>query len=181
MSTEKKSSARDRILGIAGPLFYTEGYRVIGIDRIIAESGVAKASFYKHFPAKDDLIVAVVTGFEAAADENLPGPDVPDPLFAYADALIDIAESRGCCGCPYQGTAAEFSDPAHPAHAASIGVKSRTLAALRLRAERQGLPDPEVAAETVFLLLEGVWAAVRMLRQHAPLGSAKLAVRKLVG
>ena len=130
---------------MAGPLFYAEGYRAIGVDRIIAESGVAKASFYKYFPAKDDPIVAVITGFEARANAALPGPDVPEPLFAYTDALITIAQSQSCAGCAYQGTAAEFADPAHPAHAAAIGVKQRTLAALRLRAERQGLAEPDSA------------------------------------
>jgi AcrR family transcriptional regulator len=41
-------SPRDRIMKTVGPLFYREGYRAIGVDRIIAESGVAKATFYKH-------------------------------------------------------------------------------------------------------------------------------------
>ncbi|MBV8656545.1 MAG: TetR/AcrR family transcriptional regulator [Burkholderiales bacterium] len=51
-------SARERILQTASTLFYREGYRATGIDRIIAESGVAKMSFYRHFPSKSDLILA---------------------------------------------------------------------------------------------------------------------------
>jgi AcrR family transcriptional regulator len=51
-------SARDRILDTAARLFYRDGYRGTGIDRIIAESGVAKMSLYRHFPSKNDLIVA---------------------------------------------------------------------------------------------------------------------------
>lgn len=180
MSIEKAPTARDRILAVAGPLFYREGYRAIGIDRIIAESGVAKATFYKHFPSKDDLIVAAIEGFERSANESLPGPDVPEPLFAYVDTLIDIAQSRHCTGCAYQGSASEFFDPSHPAHAAAIGVKTRTLAALRLRAELQGLADPAGSAERLFLLLEGVWASVRMLREAAPLAGAKAMARRLV-
>ena len=49
---------RERILETAANLFYANGYRAVGIDRIIAESGVAKMSFYRHFPSKDDLIAA---------------------------------------------------------------------------------------------------------------------------
>jgi AcrR family transcriptional regulator len=49
-------SARDRILAVAGRLFYRDGYRAIGVDRVIGEAEVAKATFYKHFPSKDDLI-----------------------------------------------------------------------------------------------------------------------------
>lgn len=178
MSTEKRS-ARDRILAAASRLFYHEGYRAVGIDRIIADSGVAKATFYHHFPSKDDLIVACLAAGEAVAAAHLPPPDVPDPLFAYVDALIDIARGPGCRGCAFQGTAAEFVDRGHPAHAASIGVKSRTLDALRLRAEHQGLAEPEVVAQTLFLLLEGVWASVRMFGDAAPLEQSKAAARKL--
>ena len=50
--------ARDKILSTAFRLFYAHGLRAAGIDTIIAESGVAKATFYKYFPAKDDLILA---------------------------------------------------------------------------------------------------------------------------
>ena len=52
------SPARDRILDTAFRLFYARGIRAVGVDLIIAESDVAKATFYKHFPAKDDLVVA---------------------------------------------------------------------------------------------------------------------------
>ena len=59
MSPEARpSAARERILDTAFRLFYAHGVRAVGIDRIIAESGVAKATFYKHFAAKDDLVVA---------------------------------------------------------------------------------------------------------------------------
>jgi AcrR family transcriptional regulator len=179
MSTEKIPSPRDRILNVAGSLFYKEGYRAVGIDRIIAESNVAKATFYKYFPAKDDLIVAWIEAAEKMANENLPGLDVPDPLFAYADRLIDIAKSPRCMGCTYQGTASEFVDVSHPAHAKSIRIKQRVIAALALRAIRQNVPDANDVANNIFLFLEGVWASVRMLRGAAPLAGAKAAVRKL--
>ena len=56
MSTSSPLSARDRILQTASRLFYREGLRATGIDRIIAESGVAKMSFYRSFASKNDLI-----------------------------------------------------------------------------------------------------------------------------
>lgn len=52
------SSARDRILLTAHGLFYKEGIRATGIDRVIAEAGVTKVTFYRHFPSKNDLILA---------------------------------------------------------------------------------------------------------------------------
>src|SRR3954465_7327026 len=58
--TRETSEARQRILETADRLFYQDGIRAVGIDRIIAEAGVAKMSLYKHFPSKDDLILAVL-------------------------------------------------------------------------------------------------------------------------
>ena len=176
---EKAPSARDRILSVAGPLFYREGYRAIGIDRVIAEADVAKATFYKHFPSKDDLIVAWISRAEAFSTKGLPPEDGPDPLTAYVDAMLGMARQGACMGCTYQGTAAEFHDPAHPAHAAAMGVKTRVLETLEVRARAQGLTNPRATAEAVFLFLEGVWASVRMFGTTAPLTNAEAAVRRL--
>ncbi len=176
---EAAPSARDRILAVAGRLFYREGYRAVGVDRVIAEADVAKATFYKHFPSKDDLIVAWINQAEAASSKGLPPADGPQPLIAYADAMVDIALQPHCLGCTYQGTAAEFVDPAHPAHAASLGVKERVLVVLTERAATEGHADPVAVAEGIYLLLEGVWATSRMFGAKARLSHAKAAIRKL--
>lgn len=178
-SVEKPLPARERILQVAGGLFYRDGVRAIGVDRVIAESDVAKATFYKHFPSKDDLVVAWITQSEARATAHLPPEDGPEPLSAYVDLMLSIAGQPRCLGCAYQGTAAEFTDPTHPAHAASIGVKTRVLETLERRARAQGLTRPRETAEAVFLFMEGVWASVRMFGAKAPLEGAKEAVRRL--
>jgi AcrR family transcriptional regulator len=172
-------SPRDRIMKTVGPLFYREGYRAIGVDRIIAESGVAKATFYKHFPAKDDVIVAWLDAAENAMAQHLPGLDVPEPLFAYVDHLIDVAKSPKCLGCTFQVAAAEFGDATHPAHIRAVQIKDRVIAQLEDRAAAQGLNDPKSIANNVYLFIEGIWASVRMLQSDAPLDHAKQAVRKL--
>jgi AcrR family transcriptional regulator len=181
MSTESSAppSARDRIVKTAGRLFYREGYRAVGVDRVIAEADVAKATFYKHFPSKDDLIVAWIEAAEAAATAAAPPEDGAEPLKEYLKRMLEIAGQAGCLGCAYQGTAAEFADPGHPAHKASIGVKTRVLETLERRARAEGLDDPRAVAERVFLLLEGIWASVRMFGPGAPLDNAKDAFRRL--
>jgi AcrR family transcriptional regulator len=179
MSSTNAKSARERIIDVAGPLFYREGYRAIGVDRVISEASVAKATFYNHFPAKDDLIVAWIEKAEASANANLPPVDGPAPLFAYADHMIDIAHKPWCMGCTYQGTAAEFKDEAHPAHAAAIKIKNRTFAELELRAKNQKAKNPRETAELTYLLLEGMWVSVRMFGNNAPISHMKDAVRKL--
>lgn len=55
---QTKHPARERILRTAHTLFYREGIRSTGVDRIIAEAGVTKVTFYRHFPSKNDLILA---------------------------------------------------------------------------------------------------------------------------
>jgi AcrR family transcriptional regulator len=178
--TEKPLSARERILKVAGRLFYAEGYRAVGIDRVLAEADVAKATFYKHFPSKDDLIVAWITLSERQAVDALPPEDGPEPLTAYLRHMLAIANQPQCMGCAFQGSAAEFADPTHPAHAAAIGVKRRVLQTLETRARNQGVKGPRAVAEQVFLLLEGVWAASRMFALKAPLDHIEAAFDKLL-
>jgi AcrR family transcriptional regulator len=178
MSTEK-ISAREKIVAVAGGLFSREGFRAIGIDRIIAESGVAKATFYKHFPSKDDLIVAWIDKAEGFSKARLSTEHGPTPLFEYMDTMIGIARETWCMGCTFQGTASEFADVAHPAHAAAKRVKQNVLDELKSRAKAQGMAESHIVAEQMYLFLEGIWASVRMFRSDAPLAHAKDAVRKL--
>lgn len=175
-------SARDRILQVAGRLFYAEGYRAIGIDRVIAEAEVAKATFYKHFPSKDDLITAWIALAEDRSLAQLPPEDGPEPLTAYVRHMLAIARQDQCRGCTYQGAAAEFAQRDHPGHAAAIAVKRRVLETLTARARAQGLPDPQATAQQVFLMLEGVWASVRMFgAADAPLDHAEDTFARLIG
>jgi len=117
--TKATSEARQRILETADRLFYAEGVRTVGIDRIIAEAGVAKMSLYKHFPSKDDLILAVlqyregkVLEFFGSAMER-HGKRTKDKLRAFFAALKDWFETPGFRGCAFQNAAVELADPAH--------------------------------------------------------------------
>ena len=172
--------ARERNLSVAGRLFYRAGFRAIGVDRVIAEADVAKATFYRHFPTKDDLIVAWINQAEAMSIKVMTTAPSSTPLTDYAGGMVDIATHYYCLGCTYQGTAAEFGEADHPAHQAALAVKQRIVATLRDQAQKQGLADPTATAEQVFIFLEGVWATKRMFGDAAPLGRAKDALRRLI-
>jgi AcrR family transcriptional regulator len=180
--TDTKTGPRDRLLSAAGALFYRDGYRAVGIDRVIAESGVAKATFYNQFASKDDLIAAWIekAGRFGAEMETRIAASHDAPLLPVFDAYVDLARKAECLGCAFQGTAAEFPDPAHKAHAASLAVKRDVIARFEDHAATEGLAEPRAVAEMLFLLLEGVWASVRMFRGDAPLAQAKRAARALV-
>ena len=101
------SEARQRILETADRLFYEHGVRAVGIDRVIADAGIAKATLYAHFPSKDDLIVAVlrhpeenVLAFFRTAMER---HGRKTPLRAFFAALREWFESPGFRGCAHQG------------------------------------------------------------------------------
>ena len=137
------SAARDRILDTAFRLFYARGLRAVGVDTIIAESGVAKATFYRHFPAKDDLILAyldkvdrVWTGqLEAAA--QAAGPEPGDQLVGLFDALTTACRRPGYRGCAFINAAAETA-PGSPVHDRTVAHKQNVLTWIRDLAQRAG-------------------------------------------
>jgi AcrR family transcriptional regulator len=121
MSTKRASTsaAKQRLLDTADRLFYREGFRAVGIDRLIAEAGVAKMTLYTYFPSKDDLIVAVLQHREAQvlaffrAAMARHATQTTDPLRAFFAALKEWFESPGFRGCAFQNAAVELADPAH--------------------------------------------------------------------
>jgi AcrR family transcriptional regulator len=157
------SAARARILDTAIGLFYARGLRAVGVDTIIAESGVAKATFYKHFPAKDDLVVAyldrvdeVWTGQLHAAAEAA-GPAPADQLVGLFGALESACRREGYRGCGFINAAAE-SATGTAAHARTVAHKQNVLAWLRDLAQKAGAEQPERLARSLSLLLDGALA-----------------------
>lgn len=120
-STRIKSEARQRILETAERLFYAEGVRAVGIDRIIAEAEVAKMTLYNHFPSKDELILAVlkyreekIVGFFQSAIARYEKKGL-DRLQAFFAALKEWFKSPGFRGCAFINASVELADPSHPA------------------------------------------------------------------
>lgn len=120
------SPARDRILDTAENLFIAVGVRAVGVDRIIAESGVARATLFRHFRTKDDLIAAFLerralrarAELTALRDEHSAEPD--RVLATIADVVDGYRDLPGFRGCEFINAAAEFADPDHPAHRLAI-------------------------------------------------------------
>jgi AcrR family transcriptional regulator len=163
-TTTAPSVARHRILETAFRLFYARGLRAVGVDTIIAESGVAKATFYKHFPAKDDLIAAYLDRVDQIWTGQLhdaaaaAGPEPAAQLVGLFDALGTACRRDGYRGCAFINAAAEAA-PDTPAHARTVAHKQRVLAWLRDLAERAGAERPEQLARALTLLLDGALAS----------------------
>ncbi|HEX2313164.1 MAG TPA: TetR/AcrR family transcriptional regulator [Thermomonospora sp.] len=151
--------ARDRILATAAALFYAEGIRAVGVDRIIAEAGVAKATFYHHFPAKDDLVRAYLEDESArhrAAAAGLPRTAPRETLLTIFDIVGEVGCGPGFRGCPFCNAAAEYPDPGHPVRAAVADHRRwfRDLLTALLAAE--GHPDPDRTAAMLVVLRDGL-------------------------
>lgn len=155
------SGPRERILDAASPLFTQRGIGRTGVDTLIAEAGVAKATFYRHFPAKEDLVLAWLRDSRtrwfhrvravAEARAVTLGERVPR-LFEAAAEWLEAGDFRGC---PYLNTAVELADPNRPpGHAlreylAEIGIY------LEEQARLIGHPDPVRVGRQLHTLLAG--------------------------
>jgi AcrR family transcriptional regulator len=120
-NTQVRSDARGRILETADRLFYAEGVRSVGVDRIIAEAEVAKMTLYNHFGSKDDLILAMLEYREEKFDRffrsaverhTTSGMDSLQALFA---ALKEWFQSDSFRGCAFINASVELADATHPA------------------------------------------------------------------
>ncbi|WP_434445492.1 TetR/AcrR family transcriptional regulator [Lentzea sp. E54] len=113
------SEARQRLLATATRIFYAEGLHSVGIDRIVAEAKVTRATLYRHFASKDELVVAYlqsVAQLERDLVEKATGSGLPadGALRAIAQSIAAGIESPGFRGCAFLNAAAEYPDRAHP-------------------------------------------------------------------
>lgn len=181
-----QSVARQRLLETADRLFYAEGIRNVGIDKIIAEAGVAKMTLYTHFPSKDDLIVAVLQYREGRVLEFFQtsmerhGKRTKDTLRTFFAALKEWFESPGFRGCAFQNAAVELADPTHPGTQFVRDHKRRFTEILRGFVEESMGKSAAKLVPMVALLVEG--AIVTAVVQGTPAAAeiAREAAMKLV-
>ena len=154
-------SRRDQLVDTALDLFYRNGFHATGIDRILAEAGVAKMTLYKHFRSKDELILAALRrrdegwrNWFVREVERRAGPP-RDRLLALYDALGVWFIDKRFSGCMFSNAAAEFGDREDPIRGAAAEHKRLLENYVRRLAAKAGARDPERLARQLMLLLEG--------------------------
>ncbi|KQO84397.1 MULTISPECIES: TetR/AcrR family transcriptional regulator [unclassified Frigoribacterium] len=152
--------ARARVLTTADRLFYDEGIRVVGVDRLIAESSVTKATFYKHFGAKDTLVLQFLAvrherDVETLAAIVASAGDGVDAVRRLVDASATRLQDPRFRGSAYANAAAEFSDPTHPVRIAINEHREWLTDALVELFKSAGHPMPGDAADDFQLALDG--------------------------
>lgn len=181
-----KSDARQRIIETAERLFYAEGIRGVGIDRIIAEAEVAKMTLYNHFASKDDLILGVLhyreekfgDMFERWMERHLKkGMDRIEAFFA---ALKDWFKSPGFRGCAFINACVELADADHAASQFSAEHKVKFYAKLTEIITETAGPKAATVAPAIALLVEGAIVTAVMEQLPKSADTAKDAALALI-
>lgn len=169
-------SVRDRILATARELFYREGVRGVGVDTVVAQSGVAKTSLYRWFPSKDQLIAAVLeeeakarwTGWDRTAERCA---DLPprEKLRTHMAAIVKFVNNPKYRGCPFMNAYAELPDPQHPGREIALAVSHELQRRVRKLVDGiEGVRDPEVLTDQLMLLIDGTLSASSCLGPDGP-------------
>lgn len=178
------SESRARILETAVRLFYEQGYHETGINQIIEESGVAKATFYHHFPSKDDLGLAYVREQAARSMARvmvvIEGCSTPRERFLAPLAMLPAwLEETNFRGCSFQNMMHEFPDPGHPIHQAvraSVLEQDRALQALSQElvnsSSRYAHFNVRDLTRLYMLLMEGAVVVAVLYREVWPIHDA---------
>ena len=169
------SVLKQRVLDTADTLFYAEGVRAIGIDRIIAESGIAKASFYRFFVSKDALITEWIDMRDRAwrlwLEDSVASlsPQAAGRPLAVFDALYARFQLPQFRGCAFTNTIIELSNSNHPGASAARKHKEQVVALLERYLIEAGQTSAKIAAALaadLMLLVDG--ALVTALREQKP-------------
>jgi AcrR family transcriptional regulator len=184
--SEERKPARQRILDAASEMFYREGIRAVGIDAIIARSGVAKMSLYRNFPSKDALVTAWLedrNAFFWGRWDKAEASRAGEPR-AQLEAIVDLVAATASHprwrGCPFLNTGTEFPEPEHPAHAVILAHKRAVHKRLRTLAVAAGARDPNLLAQQLQLLIDGAYSIGQSLGPDGPAGTVASAGRTLI-
>jgi AcrR family transcriptional regulator len=176
---DQEPDARDRILQAASELFYRDGILASGVDRLIDRANVAKATFYRHFPSKDLLVLAWLGGREARwIDRVVPeverSTQTPlQGLGAFWGVLGDWLEQRDFQGCPFLNTLVEIRDPDASARQEVDSYIGEVGDYFRRMTEAAGATDPVELARQLRDLTMGLFMATRFERSRAPIERAR--------
>ena len=181
MATQiRRTRSESRIMDAASDLFYQHGLRGVGIDQVIATSGISKSTLYAHFRSKDDLVAAYLRATDDSWMRQLQDAaeragDAPAAqLVGLFDALYEAFDRHGFFGCPFISSAVES------------GLDSQARAITREHVRRRqawisdlcaaaGAPDPARLASHLGLLIDGALASGRLEQDRSVVDAAKRA------
>ncbi len=182
----KRAEKRNHLINVAAQLFRRRGYNGVGVDTIIEQSNISKTTLYRHFPSKDDLIVAVLRQEDEAfrdAMSSFVEASTKDPIeriFATFDFLGKWLQETQFFGCPFIGAASEFSDSQTLIFREAQMHKKLVSAYFEQLAYAAGVADAKNLAYAINLLHEGAIAVAQISSNKEAISHAKSAARTIV-
>ncbi|MAA63711.1 MAG: TetR family transcriptional regulator [Alteromonadaceae bacterium] len=183
---------REQLVSVAFTLFYEHGVHAVGINRVLAESGIAKKTLYHHFESKDELVAATVdyrdqrftAWLKSRIDAVTEGMEAIRAIF---DALDDWFNGRDdqmqpFHGCFFINVSAEFGDPEHPIHQQCSRHKQAIMELIRYHASLVIAGDAAIqsASDTLAILKEGAIVHAHVLSDAEAASKAKAAAMRLL-
>ncbi|HSA50203.1 MAG TPA: TetR/AcrR family transcriptional regulator [Yinghuangia sp.] len=179
MSTTRPGP-RERLLDAALELTYSEGVHV-GVDAILKKADVARRSLYQHFGGKDGLVAETLhraakeSRYRAVMDSAGDAPRAR--VLAVFDELERITTAPTFRGCRYTSADLALADRDHPAHTEIRRYKDGLHALFADELTRLGHPAPDLGADQILVLVDGVLAhAVTRPDAHPALAAREIAV-----
>ena len=179
-----RPSARERLLAAANELFYNEGVHTVGIDRVIEQAGVAKASLYNTFGSKDELVRAYLEARHASVAQRITrrwNATTPraSGCWPCSKAQGELFAQPGYRGCAFARASAE-SHPGDLVEQAAEAYRRWVRALLTDLAAQAGVPEPEALARQLHLLYDGSGQSARMDHDPAAAAAARAAAAALL-
>jgi AcrR family transcriptional regulator len=154
---------RDRLLDAADRLFYSEGVRAVGIDRVLAEADAAKASLYAHFGCKDELVAAYVQrrvdDSRAKLEAYMASIPPAERALRLFDWVVEWTEMPEFRGCPVMHVVSELADADHPARLVAADQRAWLHARMVEWAKAAGVADPVRMGGALQVLFDGAASA----------------------
>ena len=157
-----RTRARERILDSAYDLFSRRGIRAVGVDEVIRRAAVAKATLYRHFRSKDELVLAFLQKREqlwtkdwVETEARRRGETPEEQLLAIFDLFDEWFRNEDFEGCSFINVLLETNDRGHPVGRASAAYLENIRAVLRRLAEEADLREPEQFAHSFHILMKG--------------------------
>jgi AcrR family transcriptional regulator len=179
-------SVERRILDSACNLFYKEGLHAVGVDRVLAEAGAAKASLYTHYSSKADLVAAYLERrsdeWRARAEEAVAagGSDGREGLRRLFGLVEEWVASPGFRGCPFQNAASELPDADHPARRAAARHREWLHALVRELVKAAGVDEIDPVSRAIVVLYDGAVASALLDDDPKAVAAARFAAERLL-
>jgi AcrR family transcriptional regulator len=169
---DERIPPRERLLAVAGDLFYRHGIRAVGVESIAEAAGTNKMTLYRHFASKDELVAEYLRQSAKSADacwDRFEKAHPGNPLAqirAWLDEMAAHVASTDERGCPLANAAVELPEKDHPARRVIEEAKAAARDRLIALCENARLSEPEMLADELFLLLEGARVTAQSVGAH---------------